>query len=81
MGINKEGYQKRVATLIKKYGGLQEYKERVREWAIKGGQQSTGGFHRMTEAQRREAGRLGGSVPRVKKEAQNGKRKRDKGGV
>lgn len=63
-----ERAQKRVESLIKRYGSEEAYKKKQKEWSRLGGLASTGGFRGMTKKQRSNAGKAGGSVPRIKED-------------
>ena len=65
MGNTKEGARKAKETMIKKLGGIEAYDAWRLENASKGGKASKGGGFKNKEVAR-EAGRKGGSVPRVK---------------
>lgn len=53
-------------TYIKKFGSLEAYKEFIRERGAKGGKKKVKKGFATNREVAREAGRKGGSVPRVK---------------
>lgn len=55
---SKEAYKKYEQTMIGRYGSLEAFKEKRREWARKGGKNSPG-FEGMTPERRKEMGRKG----------------------
>lgn len=60
----KASFQKRKATMIKKYGSMEAYEAKMREWSRKGGKKSPG-FKAMSPERRKEIAKLGQKAARM----------------